>query len=424
VTALAIDPANNDLLIKTGLDDTYQRCPAGAAYASQGHIVAGPFDAGVGLEWYRAACEAYVPRGTAVLFEIAQLSTAASPAPAEWVAALAPDTLLATVLPTGPPPATRRFLWLRATLTTRDPLVSPLLRNLRAETAGEDYRDYLPALYQRADEPGRFLDRFLALARTELAAVEEAIDAMPQAFLPDFAPASEHSWLAEWLGLDLPEVATDEQRRQLIARAATLYRRRGTPAAIAEFVEIYTGVRPGIVEAFTTRGLWVLDVSSHLDFDTALPASDPVGLVVPDPANPLTTSAGCCATPVGSAVVGASGPLPVEDLGTPLFTDTAHRFTVYLPAYRATQSAILAEVRRVIEAEKPAHTGYELCLIGADMRVGLQARVGIDTIVGGPPEPQRLNEFLLGLSGVLPPPLGNVARVGQSARVGHETRLG
>jgi len=425
VTALAFDPENGDLLIKTGLDDAYLRCPAQSAHAMQGAITAGPYDAGEGLDWYRAACRADVPRGTSLTFDIAQFDAPAPPpGPGEWVAAPAPDTLLAKLLPPGPAPSARRYLWLRATLATRDPSLTPVLRTLRAETPGEDYRDYLPEIYRRADEPGRFLDRFLALARTELAAVGENIDAVPQLLAPAFASASTLDWLAQWLGLDLPVIATDAEKRDLIARAVQLYRTRGTPSGIADFLEIYTGVRPSIVEDFTTRGLWVLDVSSRLDFDTGLPPSDPAGMVVPDPSDPLPLAEGCCATEIGSAVVGESGPLPPQDFGEPLFAATAHRFSVYLPAYRATRPALLAEARRVIEAEKPAHTGYDLCLVEADMRVGFQARVGIDTIVGGPPDALRLGSAVLGLRGTLPPPLGDVARVGQGARVGHGMQLG
>jgi hypothetical protein len=250
------------------------------------------------------------------------------------------------------------------------------------------------------------------------------MDAVPQLLAPGFASASTLDCLAQCRGFDLPAIQTDAEKRALIARAARLHRDRGTPAGIADFVEIYTGVRPSIVEAFTTRGLWILDVSSRLDFDTGLPASDPVGLVVPDSSDPLPLGEGCCATEIGSAVVGESGPLPIEDLGEPLFTDAAHRFAVFLPAYRATQPALVAEARRVIEAEKPAHTGYDLCLIEADMRVGFQARVGIDTIVGGPPDALRLGSAVLGLRGTLPPPLGDATRVGQNARVGYGMTLG
>jgi hypothetical protein len=38
-------------------------------------------------------------------------------------------------------------------------------------------------------------------------------------------------------------------------------------------------------------------------------------------------------------------------------------------------------VRAVLDREKPAHTVYSLRAIGARMRVGVQSRLGIDTIV-------------------------------------------
>jgi phage tail-like protein len=418
VAALALDPATSDLLIKTAHDGAYLRFPAGRDFAATGRLVAGPFDAGERCEWFRAACEADLPGGASIVFEVAQGASPTPPAAGDWTLTPAPDTLLAGVLPPGPPPASRRFLWLRATVATTDPTVSPTLRGLRAETAGEDYRAWLPAIYTRADEPGQFLFRLLALARTELGGVEENIDAMPLLLAPDFAPASELDWLAAWLGLELPRIADAAERRALIARAATLWRRRGTPSGLADLVEIYTGVRPSIIEAFAQRGLWVLDVSSRLGFDTGLPALNPVGMIVPDSTDPLTPAAGCCATTVGSAVVGESGPLPVEDLGEPLFTDAAHRFLVFLPSYRAEDPALVAEVRRIIEAEKPAHTGYDLCLVRPDMRVGFQATVGLDTIVGGPPELMRLDQSVLGQTASLPPPVGGAARIGQGARVG------
>jgi phage tail-like protein len=418
VTALAVDPASFDLLIKCARDDSYLRFAAGHSFAANGSLTAGPFDAGEGAEWFRAAVEADQPPRTSLLFEVAQAATAAPPSPADWVAAPAPDTLLVMVPPPGPPPASRRFLWLRVTVATADPTVSLTLRELRAETPGEDYRAYLPEIYAREDDPSLFLFRLLSLARTELGAVEERIDAVPRLLSPRFLPATQLDWLASWLGLELPRIATDHERRSLIERAVALWRRRGTPSGLADLVEIQTGVRPSVVELFTGRGLWVLGESSRLGFDTGLPAIDPDGMIVPDPVNPLTPGADCCATTAGSAVVGESGPLPVQDLGEPLFTDAAHRFVVFLPSYRAKDPSLVAEVRRVIESEKPAHTGYDLCLVRPEMRVGFQATVGVDTIVGGPPEPMRLGEAWLGSRATLPPPLGGAARVGQHARVG------
>ena len=43
----------------------------------------------------------------------------------------------------------------------------------------------------------------------------------------------------------------------------------------------------------------------------------------------------------------------------------------------------LQKIRSILDREKPAHTDYHLCVVEPTMRVGFQARVGIDTIVAG-----------------------------------------
>jgi hypothetical protein len=122
--------------------------------------------------------------------------------------------------------------------------------------------------------------------------------------------------------------------------------------------------------------------------------------------------------------VGEAGPLEVRELGKPLFLDAAHRFTVFLPAYRAENGALRKEVRRIIDGEKPAHTDYHLCLIEPDLRVGFQAQVGIDTIVGGSPPPLRLDAARIGMETNLPAAAGKAPRVGQNASVGYTMVLG
>jgi hypothetical protein len=75
--------------------------------------------------------------------------------------------------------------------------------------------------------------------------------------------------------------------------------------------------------------------------------------------------------------------------GAPLFEDLAHRFCVQVYRAELNRPGALADVRAVLDREKPAHTSYHLCVIEARMRVGIQARVGIDAIVAqGPPAAQ------------------------------------
>ena len=55
---------------------------------------------------------------------------------------------------------------------------------------------------------------------------------------------------------------------------------------------------------------------------------------------------------------------------------------------------MLDEIHRIVEREKPAHTDYRLQLIAPDFSVGMQARLGIDAIIGGELPPWRFDAEL------------------------------
>src|SRR5262249_35312511 len=204
-----------------------------------------------------------------------------------------------------------------------------------------------------------------------------------------------------------------------------LFERRGTQLGLAELVFVYTGVRPRIVEAFRERRIWQLGVTSALGYDTALSPLDPAGMTVPDVAHldDARPPYGCAVPErltVGAAIVGAGGPLAAEGFGAPLFDATAHRFRVYVPAYQAPNAALHDAIRTVIDVEKPAHTDSELCFIEPTMRVGMQARLGIDTIVANEPAAAPLSGVTLGTDSYLAN-AGIVGRVGAQARLGRNT---
>jgi phage tail-like protein len=403
VTALALD-AKGNLYVKPALDDNYFRLLADSAYVASGTLSAGPYDAGERAQWERAWIESALPAATSCTIAVAQKDAPApAPLPADWVEIATSDALLAQLATPG------RYLWLAISLRTSDPAQSPRIEQVRAATPAENYLDDLPSTYARNDGtpggPEGFLSRFLKLARGEQSALEEDVDAMPRIADPDFLVPEALPWLAQWLGFELPQIAGDDARRTLIERAVALLARRGTPQSIAEFVELHTGIRPTIVEAFAERAVWVLDQSSRLDFDTRLPALDPVGMVVPDDALPeccreaartavacpchaadaATPPPACNTGPIGRAVVGESGPLAAWQIGVPLFSEDAYRFCVLVDGYRVRDSSMLQELRRIVEREKPAHTDYRVQILEPDMRVGFQSRVGIDAIVGGAP---------------------------------------
>ena len=107
----------------------------------------------------------------------------------------------------------------------------------------------------------------------------------------------------------------------------------------------------------------------------------------------------------------------------PLFDDVAHQFSVQVYRGQLQCAETLPQVHAVIEREKPAHTSYHLCILEPRMRVGFQARVGIDTIVAGAPAPSTLgDQMVLGADTALGgQPAG---RIGERSQVGVTTRVG
>jgi phage tail-like protein len=397
VTALATDDQGG-LLIKPALDITYYHFPAGAAHVPSGQVAAGPFDAGEDRDWVRAWVDVDLPPGTAAAV-FAATGAALSPAPlaAQWHVLPSTDALLPGA------DGARRFVWLRIELTTTVVSRSPRLIQARVATAAENLRDYLPLAYSLADRDSGVLDRWLQLLQGEFARVEEWLDDMPRVADPAFASAAALEWLADWLAFELPSIADDAERRSLLLRAAQLLERRGTAPSLAEFVELHTGIRPVIHEAFEDRRVWMLGLTSQLGFDTRLACLDPEGMVVPDTTVP---------DPIGRVIVGESGPLAAHQVGLPLFAEEAYRFCVLVDGYRAGDPAIRAEISRIVDREKPAHTDYRIEYLSPETRVGLQARVGVDMIVGGNPPSFQLGPAHLGTESRLPP--ADVSRVGST----------
>ena len=110
---------------------------------------------------------------------------------------------------------------------------------------------------------------------------------------------------------------------------------------------------------------------------------------------------GCGLLEVGHAIVGESRPQAAGEYGVALVDDYAHLFTVMVPAAQVPLAWQRQALRDLIEAEKPAHTDFRLCLVEPSMRVGVQARVGIDSIVAGAGPALRLGGGELGLDSYL-----------------------
>ncbi len=550
-------------------DDGTLRLASGSSTAT---LESGRLDAGVLSDWERVAVLALTPEGTSVRLDtFTSIDPLAVPA---WRAEPGLNVLLdRDPGPAPTQPATHRYLWLRLRVASSDPAASPIIDQVQAQTIGRSYTEDLPAIYRRDDQPQRFLERWLALFRTDMEGFEQALADMPHLFDVQMARADQLAWLAHCLAFEPPSGLTPAQLRVLLQCVPDLYARRGTIGGLEDWAEIQSGLRPRILEAWRGRKVWQLETASLLGFDTMLAASAPDGVIVPgqpltDPnyvgllretyggpsfdwlnASPridsllnFTSAAPLALAPVnaqgqsvkiatlrwtgqirprfaerytlslqlagaapgddvrvrfwidgapliedlwsdaglvagvlqtqvsvsrdvslvmeeprwyplrlevrttaarlalslswssrsqrpepvptaclyaltderadtalthasgfdiGSAVVGGGGPQSPDDYGRGLFSDYAHLFTVLVPPACDCTGERHRRLRAALDTEKPAHTDYHLCFLKPQMRVGFQARLGIDAIVANGPLPARLDETVLGRNSFL-----------------------
>lgn len=85
-----------------------------------------------------------------------------------------------------------------------------------------------------------------------LAPIFSSIDNVGGYLAPAIAPEDFLSWLGHWVGLEVDERWPLERRRELVAHAADLFRRRGTVAGLADQLAIHTG---GVVDVAETGGV-------------------------------------------------------------------------------------------------------------------------------------------------------------------------
>ena len=137
---------------------------------------------------------------------------------------------------------------------------------------GSNYMQYLPGVYSG----NRFLARFLLIFEALLAPIDRTVENIAYNFDPDVAPADLLPWLGSWLGLAFDEGWPEERRRELIRSAAMLYHWRGTRRGMSEFVRIYTGVAPEIVEPTLSQLASSRDLAFRFTVRLTVPRGTPI----------------------------------------------------------------------------------------------------------------------------------------------------
>jgi phage tail-like protein len=409
-----------DLWLHPGGAAAPRRLSAGGGHARSGVLWGGPFGSGAQpVLWHQvkafgdALGDPLSPGSHLQLF----FATADSPAGGPPDPTGPPLTPFATPpWQPLPPDATRglvrgapaRYLWLGAHLTGEG-RETPCLAQLRIDFDPETYSAHLPVIYRAKAPDPELLERFLALFESGFADVEAEIAGLGRHFDVAATPASWLPWLAGWLGLELEETWSAERRRRALAGAFAADGRRGTVAGLQEALRFATGVEARIAEPILHARWWALPPADAapgeggLGFATVLAPADIDGAVV-----------GTTAVLDGSYLTeDGEGP------GAHLFAAAAHQFAVEVYERQVADPRQRERVLAVLDAEKPAHTAYRLCVIAPRLRVGFQARLGIDTVVAGPAAARRLGDAAeLVLGGELP------GRIGQADRIGIGTRLG
>lgn len=362
-------PSDQDLDLHSANDPasagrTLWRVDPAGGRGREGLVITEAIDSGRERHrWQRVRIRAAVPGGTTIHVESATGEDGALPVEQlTWTTCLRaagdnPDCLVQS--------APGRYLWLRLTLRSNG-RVAPSVHALRIALGTGSYLQYLPAAFQEDEESRRFLERFLAIFQSGFDDLNELVDTLVDLFEPRRTRGAFLPWLAQWIGLLVDPTWTETELRDRIAEAMRTYGRRGTADGLQAAIRAYAGVDARIVEHFRLRQLARLSGSSMLDGSAALWS----------PARSERLQLGSYSQ-LGQFRL-TSWPEPaVEALEW-----GAHRFTVLFDAPPYAVADVADRVARVVQREKPAHTSAAICPVFPRMRVGVQARLGIDASVG------------------------------------------
>src|SRR5919202_1911744 len=144
-------------------------------------------------------------------------------------------------------------------------------RVIKVEIATRPWIQYLPGIYQDADEENAdFLQRFLLISAHLTSGIEERLEYLHEFFDPRLPPAAFLQWLASWLAMPLLEGWDEEKRREIIQRVPELYRLRGTARGLKLALRLFAGVEAEIHEGEWPYPGLVIGKSSTIGHDTVL----------------------------------------------------------------------------------------------------------------------------------------------------------
>ncbi|WP_143174146.1 hypothetical protein [Streptoalloteichus hindustanus] len=365
--------------------------------------------------WDRVALDVRLPPGTAVVVDTTTFDEPPDPnALVEWSRS---GEQTGQAVPTGRgatratldwPVRSRPGRYLAVRLNLRGPgWCTPRVHALRAHYPRASHLDFLPEVYRSDPDSRDFLDRFLASLLGMWDELSDTVTRLPALYAPESVPSfAMLRLLATWFGIDLSGIdpgaidpgGADPGRghvggivdaRRWVRANLDVRRREGTPyavhALISALLRSQFGIRvagtgfPRVVEGKVGQGAWLA---------LSIPGQSTLG-------RPLHLWSEAMVGRLRIGQYSQLGKAKLVGVGDPTSDMAAstnavgQRFRVYLPAAWKARPGLEQAVRRLLDAERPAATQYELCWTGPGLRVQTQSTVGVDTavapeLVGGP----------------------------------------
>lgn len=421
-------------------------------YARSGTYVSEPLDSAIeACQWHRVELRGAVPPGCSVAVstlaaEVELDREELADAAASWRTGQTASGMQEgrwDCLVTSPP---GRYLWLRLELRGNG-AQTPSLEAIVVEYPRISLRRYLPAVYGADPTGAEFTDRFTAIFDRGLRGVEEQLDRLPALFDPLSAPADAKrperdflGWIASWVGVALTREWPEERRRRFLKQAGALYALRGTSRGLWRQLLLLLGFDRSLARCVDERGKTrCLPLPLNCGPGPRLEPATPPPLLLEHFRLRRWLFAGRGRLGEDSVLWGErivnrsrlsgnaqAGVSQLKSTPDPLrdpFHVFAHRFSVFVPARIRDSQVERRSLEQLLAAEAPAHAQYDVRYVEPRFRVGVQAMIGLDSVIARTPHGVSLDGAPLGQGTVLPPRQRGPRLAVGDARVGTTTVL-
>jgi phage tail-like protein len=441
----------------------------GDAFQREGEFRSTAIDSRIeACQWHRIELRGAIPPGDSVEVQVTTAELELSDEevdelpPTAWtsidparemapVEKWSPQACAWDALITAPP---GRYLWLRLVLRGGG-RTSPCVTAALVEYPRISFLRYLPGVFSVDPAGADFTDRFTAIFDRTLRSIEGRLDRLALSFDPLSAPAETvpgHpdflTWLGTWIGVTLGRDWPEERRRRYLKDAARLYSTRGTPDGLRRQLLLLLGFDraygehclaerprcrcvpaprncgpgpacepadppPLVLEHFKLRR-WLYAGHGRLGSDSELWGRSIIG---------RSELSGATSPPSGNARIGVTRLDTVPDPLHDPFRVYAHAFSVFVPARIRGDAAERRALERLLALEAPAHAKADIRYVEPRFRVGIQASIGLDTVVARMPSGVTLDSARLRQGTVLSGRAAGPQLEVDNARVGMTTRL-